>query len=179
MPSLAEKECVDPSDCSEIDESQPCSEQRKPDVSSHLEWLVDDESVAGDKYLDYGVSMGDKADSGKGPEDCGVLTALSQSTSCGLTSTQPDGGEGAAKEGNREVVTDKKYTVINDVGEDGQRSEKTGKGVYFSEDKKKSEDGEKQGMEVDAPDVDGGWAFMVVLGSFIIMVVLNYLQVLM
>ena len=137
---------------------------------------VDDESVA--ECFDYGVSVADKTDSYEGPEDCNALTALSQSTPCDLaTSTQPDGGDGPAKEGNCKVVVEKEIKVLSDVDEDRQLSEETNKGVNTCEDQQKSQDGEKREKEETVendPDVDGGWSYMVLLGTFIIMVMLIY-----
>ncbi|KAG0718443.1 Monocarboxylate transporter 12 [Chionoecetes opilio] len=188
MPSLstAERVVPGPRDSWEGDDKLWCShcgELRKSGAGGDsTEWLADDEdSVVGGELPDDGERVSDKAESGEALDHCGTLTALSQPAPCDLaTPTLPDLGGDAAMEENCEVIKGNTETALHCVSEIRKRSTETSQGVASCPALEVSAagvvEGAGAGVGVDEHDaLDGGWGFMVVVGTFIVMTVASIL----
>lgn len=157
MPALTE---ADHAASLQVDEKFKCRHHNSSESDlSESECTVDEEREVGSS----------KAESGEGhDQECGVLALLSSPAP-----TPAEESDGVVKRGSCEVTVENKKAVLNHVNEDGQGSEGTSNGLNKSpKHRDKAEEADEAKTEAaEHDDVDRGWAFLVVLGTFTTMVV--------
>lgn len=160
MPALIE---VDQVTSPQVDEKLKCIKYQNSIDSD----LSESKCIVGEEGDDWGS----KAESGEGHEECGSLAVLS--TPAPADSTMPTPSEESdcsIKKGSYEVTIEHKKAV-NHVDGNEPGSEETSNGLKSSKHPDKSEEDIKK--EPGHDDLDRGWAFLVVLGTFSTMVMLS------
>ncbi|MPC65500.1 hypothetical protein E2C01_059635 [Portunus trituberculatus] len=160
MPALTE---VDQVTSLQVDEKLKCIKYHNSSDSD----LPESDCIRGEE----GGDMDSKAGSGEGHEKCVALAVLSPSAPADRTSPTPaEESECSVKRGSYEVTIEHNKTGLNHVDEDGRGSEPISK---TSKHPDKSEEGEIN-KEAEHDDMDRGWAFLVVMGTFTTMIVVAF-----
>ncbi|XP_063887848.1 monocarboxylate transporter 13-like [Scylla paramamosain] len=161
MPALTE---ADPVTSLQVDEKLKRSEHHNSSDSD----MSESECIVGKE----GGGGGSKGENSKESEEGGVLAVPSPPAPADRATPSPaEESGGSLKRGSYEVTIEKKKAVLNHVNEDGQGLEETSNGLKSPKHRDKSEEGGEVKMEVNEhDDLDRGWAFLVVLGTFTTMV---------